>query len=75
MAESSGEVVVVSTSGASNGLSNGAGGTSAQPNPLSRKLQKILETRLDNDKVTAAGRDPRVLHALPFSRSPVRRDP
>ncbi|EHB15956.1 Conserved oligomeric Golgi complex subunit 6 [Heterocephalus glaber] len=38
-------------SGAGTGLSNGAGGTSAQPNnPLSRKLHKTLETCLDNDK-------------------------
>nr|XP_008506978.1 PREDICTED: conserved oligomeric Golgi complex subunit 6-like [Equus przewalskii] len=44
-------VVAVPPSGAANGLSNGAGGTSAQSsNPLSRKLHKILETRLDNDK-------------------------
>ena len=26
-------------------------GTSSSSNPLSRKLNKILETRLDNDKV------------------------
>uniref|UniRef100_A0A2K6FKA5 Component of oligomeric golgi complex 6 n=1 Tax=Propithecus coquereli TaxID=379532 RepID=A0A2K6FKA5_PROCO len=52
MAEGSGEVVAVPASGAANGLSNGAGGTSAPTNnPLSRKLHKILETRLDNDKV------------------------
>ncbi|XP_012499272.1 PREDICTED: conserved oligomeric Golgi complex subunit 6 [Propithecus coquereli] len=51
MAEGSGEVVAVPASGAANGLSNGAGGTSAPTNnPLSRKLHKILETRLDNDK-------------------------
>ncbi|KAF4025630.1 hypothetical protein G4228_017787 [Cervus hanglu yarkandensis] len=51
MAESSGEVVVVPATGAANGLNNGAGGTSAQTsNPLSRKLRKILDTRLDNDK-------------------------
>uniref|UniRef100_A0A673T1C4 Conserved oligomeric Golgi complex subunit 6 n=1 Tax=Suricata suricatta TaxID=37032 RepID=A0A673T1C4_SURSU len=51
MAESGGEVVAVPASGAANGLSNGAGGTPAQTNnPLSRKLRKILETRLDNDK-------------------------
>nr|XP_040137844.1 conserved oligomeric Golgi complex subunit 6 [Ictidomys tridecemlineatus] len=51
MAEGGGEVVVVPASGAANGFSNGAGGTSAQTsNPLSRKLHKILETRLDNDK-------------------------
>lgn len=57
MAESGGEVVAVSASGAANGLSNGAGGTPAQTNnPLSRKLRKILETRLDNDKVTGAVR-------------------
>ncbi|KAI2569203.1 component of oligomeric golgi complex 6 [Homo sapiens] len=51
MAEGSGEVVAVSATGAANGLNNGAGGTSATTcNPLSRKLHKILETRLDNDK-------------------------
>uniref|UniRef100_A0AAA9RVJ3 Conserved oligomeric Golgi complex subunit 6 n=1 Tax=Bos taurus TaxID=9913 RepID=A0AAA9RVJ3_BOVIN len=51
MAEGSGEVVVVPATGAANGLNNGAGGTSAQTsNPLSRKLRKILDTRLDNDK-------------------------
>uniref|UniRef100_A0A2K6TVE9 Conserved oligomeric Golgi complex subunit 6 n=1 Tax=Saimiri boliviensis boliviensis TaxID=39432 RepID=A0A2K6TVE9_SAIBB len=51
MAEGSGEVVAVSATGAANGLNNGAGGTSAATNnPLSRKLHKILETRLDNDK-------------------------
>ncbi|XP_048197415.1 conserved oligomeric Golgi complex subunit 6 isoform X2 [Perognathus longimembris pacificus] len=51
MAEGSGEVVAVSASGAANGLGGEAGGTSAQSNnPLSRKLHKILETRLDNDK-------------------------
>lgn len=56
MAEGNGEAVTVPASGAANGLSNGAGGTSAQPNnPLSRKLYKILETRLDNDKVTGDG--------------------
>lgn len=32
--------------------SNNSGNASSQPNnPLSRKLNKILETRLDNDKV------------------------
>lgn len=57
MAEGSGEVVAVPVTGAANGFSNGASGTSAQTNnPLSRKLRKILDTRLDNDKVTAAGR-------------------
>ena len=56
MAEGSGEVVVVPATGAANGLNNGAGGTSAQAsNPLSRKLRKILDTRLDNDKVSGAG--------------------
>ncbi|KAB0404839.1 hypothetical protein E2I00_005546 [Balaenoptera physalus] len=51
MAEGSGEVVAVPATGAVNGLNNGAGGTSAQTNnPLSRKLRKILDTRLDNDK-------------------------
>ncbi|XP_004711326.1 conserved oligomeric Golgi complex subunit 6 [Echinops telfairi] len=51
MAEGSREVVALSQSGAINSLSNGGGGTSAQTNnPLSRKLHKILETRLDNDK-------------------------
>ncbi|KAF3825868.1 hypothetical protein GH733_006695 [Mirounga leonina] len=51
MAEGGGEVVAVPASGAANGLSNGAGGVPAQTsNPLSRKLNKILETRLDNDK-------------------------
>eukprot|EP00069_Balaena_mysticetus_P001235 bmy_15103T0 len=51
MAEGSGEVVAVPATGAANGLNNGAGGTSAQiNNPLSRKLRKILDTRLDNDK-------------------------
>lgn len=56
MAEAGGEVVAVSPSGAASGLSNGAGAASAQTsNPLSRKLHKILETRLDNDKVTGAG--------------------
>lgn len=54
MAEGAGEVLAVSASGAANGLSDGAGATSAQTNnPLSRKLHKILETRLDNDKVAA----------------------
>uniref|UniRef100_H0V0I0 Conserved oligomeric Golgi complex subunit 6 n=1 Tax=Cavia porcellus TaxID=10141 RepID=H0V0I0_CAVPO len=49
MAEGGGEVVALPASGTANGLSNGAGST--QPNnPLSRKLHKILETRLDNDK-------------------------
>ena len=56
MAEGSGEVVVVPATGAANGINNGAGGTSAQTsNPLSRKLRKILDTRLDNDKVSGAG--------------------
>ena len=56
MAEGSGEVVAVPATGAVNGLNNGAGGTSAQTNnPLSRKLRKILDTRLDNDKVSGAG--------------------
>uniref|UniRef100_A0A8I5ZM11 Conserved oligomeric Golgi complex subunit 6 n=1 Tax=Rattus norvegicus TaxID=10116 RepID=A0A8I5ZM11_RAT len=51
MADTSGEVAAVPASGAANGLSNGAGATPAQPNnPLSRKLHKILETRLENDK-------------------------
>ncbi|XP_007950640.1 conserved oligomeric Golgi complex subunit 6 [Orycteropus afer afer] len=51
MAEGSGEVVAMSPSVAANGLNNGASGTSVQTNnPLSRKLHKILETRLDNDK-------------------------
>lgn len=59
MADGSGEVVAVLASGVTTGLGNGAGGTSAQPsNPLSRKLHKILETRLDNDKVTGAGGRP-----------------
>lgn len=57
MAEGGGEVVAVPASEAANGLSNGAGRVPAQTsNPLSRKLNKILETRLDNDKVTGAGR-------------------
>ena len=35
-------------------ISKMAEGSESQPNnPLSRKLNKILETRLDNDKVTA----------------------
>lgn len=56
MADGSGEVAAVPASGASNGLSNGASATPAQPNnPLSRKLHKILETRLENDKVTGGG--------------------
>lgn len=57
MADGGGEVAAaVPPSGAANGLSNGAGGILAQTgNPLSRKLNKILETRLDNDKVTGAG--------------------
>lgn len=56
MAEGSGEVVVVPATGSANSLNNGAGGTSAQTsNPLSRKLRKILDTRLDNDKVSGAG--------------------
>lgn len=56
MADTSGEVAAVPASGAANGLSNGAGATPAQPNnPLSRKLHKILETRLENDKVTGRG--------------------
>nr|KAF6427317.1 component of oligomeric golgi complex 6 [Rousettus aegyptiacus] len=51
MAEASGEVAAVPASGAASGLSNGAGGPPPQTsNPLSRKLHKILETRLDNDK-------------------------
>ncbi|KAM7110744.1 conserved oligomeric Golgi complex subunit 6 isoform 1-T1 [Molossus nigricans] len=51
MADGSGEAVALPASGVTTGLGNGAGGTSAQPsNPLSRKLHKILETRLDNDK-------------------------
>ncbi|EDL35231.1 component of oligomeric golgi complex 6, isoform CRA_b [Mus musculus] len=51
MADASGEVAAVPASGAANGFSNGAGATPAQPNnPLSRKLHKILETRLENDK-------------------------
>lgn len=55
MAEASGEVAAVPASGAASGLSNGAGGPPPQTsNPLSRKLHKILETRLDNDKVTGA---------------------
>lgn len=57
MSSGGGEVAAVPASGAANGLSNGAGGAPAQTsNPLSRKLHKILETRLDNDKV--AGADP-----------------
>lgn len=56
MAEGSGEVVAVPATGAANGLNNGAGGPSAQTNnPLSRKLRKILDTRLDNDKVNGTG--------------------
>lgn len=55
MAEASGEVAAVPASGAASSLSNGAGGPPPQTsNPLSRKLHKILETRLDNDKVTGA---------------------
>lgn len=55
MAETSGEVASVPAAGAANGLNNGPGGISAQSNnPLSRKLHKILETRLDNDKVAVA---------------------
>ncbi|KAK2508859.1 hypothetical protein MC885_019066 [Smutsia gigantea] len=46
MAEAGGEVVAVPAAGAA-----GAGGTAAPTsNPLSRKLRKVLETRLDNDK-------------------------
>lgn len=56
MADAGGEVVAVPASGPADGLGNGAGATPAQPNhPLSRKLHKILETRLDNDKVTGGG--------------------
>lgn len=75
MAEGSGEAVAVPASGAANGLSNGAGGTSAQPNnPLSRKLHKILETRLDNDKVTGPGtRVARAAAPRPSVRHPVPR--
>ncbi|KAK7818481.1 hypothetical protein U0070_013040 [Myodes glareolus] len=51
MADAGGEVAAVPASGPTDGLGNGAGATPAQPNhPLSRKLHKILETRLDNDK-------------------------
>lgn len=56
MADAGGEVAAVPASGPADGLGNGAGATPAQPNhPLSRKLHKILETRLDNDKVTGGG--------------------
>lgn len=81
MAEGSGEVVAVPPSGAANGLSNGAGGTSAQSsNPLSRKLHKILETRLDNDKVIGAGGAEHgpgrsVPDPPPYPSSPPRRAP
>ncbi|XP_038203725.1 conserved oligomeric Golgi complex subunit 6 [Arvicola amphibius] len=51
MADAGGEVAAVPASGPADSLGNGAGATPAQPNhPLSRKLHKILETRLDNDK-------------------------
>ncbi|KAM7331181.1 hypothetical protein ACRRTK_010370 [Alexandromys fortis] len=51
MADAGGEVAAVPASGPADGVGNGAGATPAQPNhPLSRKLHKILETRLDNDK-------------------------
>lgn len=51
MAEGSGEVAVATPSPA-NAQSNGTPGNATQSNnPLSRKLHKILETRLDNDKV------------------------
>lgn len=56
MADAGGEVAAVPASGPADGVGNGAGATPAQPNhPLSRKLHKILETRLDNDKVTGGG--------------------
>lgn len=75
MAEASGEVAAVPASGAANGLSNGAGGPPPQTNnPLSRKLHKILETRLDNDKVTAPGaasvRHPALHPSPPRRRGP-----
>uniref|UniRef100_A0A4X2LCK1 Conserved oligomeric Golgi complex subunit 6 n=1 Tax=Vombatus ursinus TaxID=29139 RepID=A0A4X2LCK1_VOMUR len=48
---SAGEVSTLPVSGPPSNLGNGAGGASVQNNnPLSRKLHKILETRLDNDK-------------------------
>lgn len=72
-----GEVAAVPASGAANGLSNGACGAPAQTsNPLSRKLHKILETRLDNDKVARA--DPGQGRRLSGIQSPYprrRRDP
>jgi len=50
MAETKAEL---STDASSLHISNGSGNVSSSQtnNPLSRKLNKILETRLDNDKV------------------------
>lgn len=76
MSSGSGEVVAAPASGTADGHSNGAGGASAQTNnPLSRKLHKILETRLDNDKVSGAepGRGRRLSGAR--VSSPLRRGP
>ncbi|XP_004619606.1 conserved oligomeric Golgi complex subunit 6 [Sorex araneus] len=51
MAEGGTEVAALATPGPAPAPSNGASSGAAQSsNPLSRKLQKILETRLDNDK-------------------------
>lgn len=80
MADASGEVAAVPAPGPINGLSNGAGATPAQPNnPLSRKLHKILETRLDNDKVPGVGRGrregPASLSPSPAARPAAERPP
>uniref|UniRef100_A0A8C0JE80 Conserved oligomeric Golgi complex subunit 6 n=1 Tax=Chelonoidis abingdonii TaxID=106734 RepID=A0A8C0JE80_CHEAB len=49
MAESRGEVVAP-PSGSAQGLPGSTGTAPPSSNPLSRKLHKVLETRLDNDK-------------------------
>ncbi|XP_077014146.1 conserved oligomeric Golgi complex subunit 6 isoform X2 [Tamandua tetradactyla] len=50
MADGSGELAALPASGVANTLGSGAASSAQVHNPLSRKLQKVLETRLDHDQ-------------------------